>query len=427
MGIGIRELFYEGLAYAGGVLISCGPSQLFGTIKGGLDLYKLHTIQTKIAAIGQEFKNRESTGQAIKRSHYLSKYENKIREIKADLLALIPFVGALLSWRMYAKEQSFSNLPILEYAIPQFVGDGYKIVAARIFYPLSNSPEEPKEKAAGLQVKIPVEDASGVRLLDARYLQNPENPNKKCVVLFHGNAMTCDDIAPWADYYYMKGFDVLMPTMGGYPGSEGVKTTEESSYRDVEAILRYLENQGVTHVGYHGLSIGGTLAFQAATSQTAATKLKTTFVIADQTFTTAVDVAENTVRNNDLAYLAPFARGAARTSCPEMLPVVLDDKGTQTVTDGLDNKRKAALLAQKEIPLLVIGSDEDVLMGKNKKEDGLYETTMGDDLLKARYGTVSEDQRIMLHGPHCSYFGFDPKAIQKLGAFLSKVSPEDKK
>ena len=63
----------------------------------------------------------------------------------------------------------------------------------------------------------------------------------------------------------------------------------------LRGFISFLQRQGVTAVGYHGISIGGTLAFQAATAETRATTVKTKFVVADQTFTKPADVAANYV------------------------------------------------------------------------------------------------------------------------------------
>ena len=49
--MGMRALG-EGLAYMTGVILSCGPSQMFGLIKGGIDLTKLAKIHWKISKIG---------------------------------------------------------------------------------------------------------------------------------------------------------------------------------------------------------------------------------------------------------------------------------------------------------------------------------------------------------------------------------------
>ena len=86
----------------------------------------------------------------------------------------------------------------------------------------------------------------------------------------------------YAQHYLEKGWNVLLPTMGGYPGSEPVDggTSEASSYQDVEAIKIWLEKEKkVKTVGYHGVSIGGTLAFQAAAPEETNSSLKPAFLI----------------------------------------------------------------------------------------------------------------------------------------------------
>ena len=93
---------------------------------------------------------------------------------------------------------------------------------------------------------IPVESRGEDQFLDAMFLQGIDtSPNAPAVVIFHGNGVTCYQMYEMGKWYQNQGYNVLMPTMGGYPGSPGVHTSEASSYQDVEAIKKYLEKRGL--------------------------------------------------------------------------------------------------------------------------------------------------------------------------------------
>ncbi|MBS0655943.1 MAG: hypothetical protein JSR46_09215, partial [Verrucomicrobia bacterium] len=274
------NLVVDGLAVTASFLLSCGPSQLFGLIKGGIDLVRLAKIQYKISQVNEEIKSLQTGGlgekkvenltvKLAKRASYESKYESKLRDLTADAVALIPFVGAILSWRVFSGDWGAPGRDIVEHAIPQMLGDHSKVIAP-IFYLLSGSGNsQPMPEGAG----IPVVDTSGVRQLNFIFHQHDSERPRPTVVIFHGNKMTGEHMDTFGDFYHSLGYDVLMPTIGGYPGSDQVETSEESTYRDVEGIKKFLQLKGVTEVGYHGFSIGGSLAFQAAVGATSATAL----------------------------------------------------------------------------------------------------------------------------------------------------------
>ncbi len=439
----LRAVVADGAAYALGVLLSCGPSQIFGIVKGTIDLVKLAMLQVKISKVEDEIcklQQAVSIGNKkitvltnieeqleIKLAEYtehLSDFESKTTDLKADTLALLPFVGAIFSWRLYSKDIAGPSTAGYEYAVPQLAKDCSKKLAGMILYPLSGKKREFEGYPEG-QVKIPVIDASGKRMLYASYWRHDPDKARETVVIFHGNGMTADDMGSWQRYYYRQGYDVLAPTMGGYPGSDPVETCEASTYCDVNAIKQFLQAEGVSQAGYHGLSIGGTLAFQAAVGETTAAKVQTKFVVADQTFTTASEVAANVVENVGAGGIAPLARGSARAAVPAGRQVRLD-KNTITKTDGLDNRAKAERLKAGNIPLLVIASNQDRLMGKNKQENDTFTHNFADELFEARYGAQGgpvDTNKIMLDGGHCSFFGSDMQAVRLMKHFLKASMP----
>lgn len=389
----VKEVF----SYATAFLLSCGPSQIFGLVKGALDLYRLVKIQNKISAIGKELATASSPTSLLANRAKLIRLESKKEEkqlsLQADCLALLPFCGAMLSWRAFDSTKSIKGSIMPEFAMKHLLENHQKLLAKTLFYPLSGMsfPHDdylPHAEKVAIQVFDP-KSTNHSRYLTAKFLRHDALLPRPTVVCFHGNYMTGDQMINAAQKYYNQGYDVLCPTMGGYEGSDPVKTDEESSYRDVEGIKLFLQKEGVTEAGYHGLSIGGSLAFQAATGASAST-VQTKFVVADQTFTSAMDVAENIISSNVSRLIAPFAKGVARACFPKGRKILLGEN-VVTETDGLDNLKKAALLAERNIPLFVIKASLDHIMGSSLSAHGRrYEHNFADDLIKARYGTDSK-------------------------------------
>jgi len=425
----IREVFSYGAAF----LLSCGPAQVFGLIKGAIDYFRLSKLQSKIAAVSAEVESLQrqaNTGIALlakkaKKVHLESKLQERKDSLFADCLALIPFVGAIFSWRVFCKNSPCDAQDMPEYAVKHLLENHPKTFAQLLFYPLAGQAQEDEDwYREAATVKIGVFDPKAkdnVRFLTAKLRQHDNQHPRPTVVLFHGNMMTGDQMSDRANMYFRQGYDVLCPTMGGFPGSDPVKTCEESSYRDVEGIKRHLERLGVKEVGFHGLSIGGSLAFQAAVGATNAKELKVKFVMAEQTFTSAIDAAANVAGNTISPSLKPFARGVARASFPQKRKIMLAED-VIIETDGLDNRKKAELMKEKKIPLFVMKSTQDHIMGRDPSPDGnVYLANFADDLLQARYDDAPEKNNFIdtIFGGHCESFRNTPK----WRAFLEQAMP----
>ncbi|CRX38241.1 hypothetical protein [Estrella lausannensis] len=411
----IGKVFANVGLYTAGVILSCGPSQVYGVIKGAIDLVKLVGLKISLSQLKQHEKalNKHAITQ-IK-----NEIEGKKTSLKADAVAMIPLIGAIFSWRVLAppeKAWSLNALKGVEHAAAHMLNDFHSQIRA-ILYPLGNDAianTERYEQARALTkqeivsgqlphaklVEIPVAIRSSH--LEALELTHPktEGTDPPTVVLFHGNAMIGPEMLSIGHYYFSKGFNVLMPTMGGYPGSPGCKTSEATSYQDVEAIKSYLINKGVKDVGYHGLSIGGTLAFQAATAPTSNTeKLRTKFVVADQTLASARDVMATVVRNLGFGAVDRIAKGVALNAAPPSHKVAVGN-GEYVYTDGCDNLKKAKILGEKKIPLFAIEADQDALMKNNANSA----KDAAGKLISNCYGKEESGHLIRINGPHSSYF-----------------------
>ena len=136
----------------------------------------------------------------------------------------------------------------------------------------------------------------------------------------------------------------------------------------MEAVKRYLSQYGVTQVGYHGMSLGGALALQAAAIESSV-KLETLFVTVDKTFASAKDVGGNAVRNMlQETFIFEFAgRGVLGAAIRPGLSVELPG-GKVVKTDGYNNLAKVKMLREKRIPLTCVKGEYDHIMGLGKKK-----------------------------------------------------------
>lgn len=220
--------------------------------------------------------------------------------------------------------------------------------------------------------------------------------NNTTVVIFHGNGMVGAEMYKTASYYLTQGYDVLMPSIGGYPGSPGVETSEESIYQDVEAIKLFLENElRVTNVAYHGTSIGGVLALQAGTNINTDSKLKTQFVVADKTFSSAAEVGENMLLNEGKPLLSKLVKNVIKKGFPAQRIIQVPGE-KETLTDGMNNLEKVKQLALNNIPLVVIDARQDDFMGREevlgkRGGDREFNKNFGDDLCES-YNKMNHSQ-----------------------------------
>lgn len=360
-------------------LLSCGVSQIFGAVKlimdtGSLlsEFAKRYKIEREItlACEGQQIDRIDRIAERLKIKkeelsterigQYLQaaqeKRKDKInrlyRSLKADLCALIPLVGAHLSWRVATGYKGKSCVPFVSRGI-QHLFENVPHLASKPFF--WNSNQEVKDDPA-----IAVQTALKTRWLTPHIyypkgfgFENRAEAFRTCptVVLFHHQSGTAANMRAEAEMYTQLGFCALAVTIGGYPGSPGVKTSEASICQDIEAIKQYLKKQGVTKVAWHGKSMGSGLALHAAADENPE-GLKTLFVVADKPYNSVKGVGSNVA--------GPFGKGFLKAGLPSKQSVELPG-GRKIKTDGFNNLKKAKKLQEKEIPLFCI-------MGKGSKD-----------------------------------------------------------
>lgn len=412
--------------------LSCGPSQAFGLIKLIVDsclLLKDSIIYAKIKINCSSFAKsgvagnprmtrivKEKLGlrenQAItdeqlstyiesKKQRKSEKISRLFRSILADFVAMVPLIGAHLSWRIATNYTGFSYRPFITRSITQAFEHQERILSKMLF---PNSIWVSKNLSDDeCRVKISVDTSTKHREIDCFLFRAPCNVEGEytnpTVILCHPMGGTGLKIPNLIDIYLKEGYNVASFTICGYQGSEGAASSEAHIYQDMEAVKKYLSDLGVTQVGYHGRSLGGAVAMQGGAGESNVS-LETLFVVADQTFTTAKDVAGN--------LLGPIGRGAMAAGIPSDRLVELPG-GLWTRTDGFDNVNKAKKLAEKNIPLYCIKSDKDFVMGWNKGKDKKYKHNFADILL-AQNAEWSGNM-IEIEGSHCTCIKTEDKSI----------------
>jgi hypothetical protein len=449
---GIKEF----IAFIATTALSCGVSQIFGTIKLIVDTRLLFSNQTKAQKISQaieyihknsaDFKNIEMIDTIARRlriqkeelsletvNMYLAAHSRKAeaktarlyRSLKADACALIPLIGAHISWRIATEYKGKSFTPVFSRGIqhllenfpkrsskPFFWGRGQKMVDGiykECYIPVNTSTKNRSiiafcEKAItdlSIMNRAIIKKLSGVSLkfnydkYDSKKFTEIENSfsDHPTVVVFHHNAGGGHSMRERGEIYRRVGFNVLLVTIGGYPESTRITTSEGSMYQDVEAVKQYLKAKGVKEVAWHGESMGTGLAIHAAADLNPE-GLKTLFVVADQPYNSAAGVAGN--------MFGPLGEGVLRAGLPEGRPVELPG-GREIFTDGLDNLKKTEKLKELGIPLICSEGAQDFFMGRNKV-NGRYQANFATDLLKKRY-SKNERSRFIIkedraHGGH---------------------------
>ena len=232
----------------------------------------------------------------------------------------------------------------------------------------------------GTELPITVDRGDGDNhQIKCRYYEStcdPTNPDpdittkvdksKPTMVVFHGNGGTGDDMCQTANYYKELGWNVVTVTMGGYPGSdEGLRTTEATTIQDTKAVLDHLKKEhGVTTIGVHGYSIGGSLAINA-TRLSPDVKL----VVADRTFTTARNVGGNLVRNLfGIVSKKVAPEGATKSVVGTVFPKGKSVPGVSEgiKTNGLNNIESVENFNGHFVS---VGGTNDFLMQKHGKGD----------------------------------------------------------
>jgi hypothetical protein len=405
---------------------SCGPSQLFGCIKLIVDAVLLQVNKSRKSTITSNIHNIQNDWSAFKTSATVSliakklgietdnltqemaenyfnaknrKVEAKIdqlyRSLRADAYALIPLVGAHISWRVATGYEGKSFTPIFSKAVEQLLEHSKTAASRPLFF--GRKPKATNAVGAVAGEYIDVSTSTKNRKIQIFYdfatgNYSAKQKQRPTVVLFHPNMGHAERLAESAEFYREKGYNTLAVTLGGYKNSPGVTTSEKSMYQDIEAVKSYLASMGVTEVAYHGFSLGTGAAMQAATGESLVKSLKTLFVVLDQPYTSAEAVGDN---------VAGFlGKGVLSAGCPVGLDVELPG-GLWTKTDGLNSLRKVDKLKEENIPLICFEAKKDALMGR-KEENGNYTENFAQDLLTARYGNTPDRAKnlVSLSGEH---------------------------
>lgn len=401
--------------YIIGGLLSCGVSQVVGIVglvgtgvKSLWDIAHKTFYESKLKNCHKEF----YTEYKNKLTKYNDRLHNDKNYAKTFGLSMIPIAGIYLA----SKHGSFGGE-----LVAQKVGKFKPIrkVVRFMAYPYSKMSVKKWEaktgrsfvetrkntlkKLGGEQTHLTTKDG---RRLDAVWVASA-NSKAPTVIVFHGNNMILDDMAPVADFFKENEMNVLLVTMGGYPNSsDSIRTTELSTYHDAQAAVDYTLNrtgQPIDRALAYGYSIGGSLAFQAGAANPGL------HVISAQTFSDLKSVPGNVLpkRGPDV-----LGRGFFRSEFS-----VGKNDGTYT-RDGLNNRKKAELL---QGTYFGIQSSQDQLM---RDHDG---HNLNEDLVEAylkhpsRQHLNKDDISLEFTGKHGASFTHFSHARYKVAQHLRNI------
>ena len=154
----------------------------------------------------------------------------------------------------------------------------------------------------------------------------PAGEPRAVLLFFHGNAGNISHRLDSLSIFHELGLSVLIFDYRGFGRSEGT-ISEEGSYRDAEAAVRYLmKERGVPRqkIVYFGRSLGGAIAARLAMRVTPAA------VILESTFTSVPDLAAKLYPVLPVRLLSRFSYNTKEyleaVSCPVLIVHSADDE-----------------------------------------------------------------------------------------------------
>ncbi len=85
--------------------------------------------------------------------------------------------------------------------------------------------------------------------------------NGAVIILSHGYKMTCSEMIPIAAVLVKHGYGVILPDQRAHGRSEGEQITfGHHEWRDLDAVVNFLEQRKISKIGIFGNSMGGAMA-----------------------------------------------------------------------------------------------------------------------------------------------------------------------
>lgn len=246
---------------------------------------------------------------------------------------------------------------------------------------------KPSEKMAHLgaeQGYVKVDRGDGLEHeIRCQHINTTGNHVDQTVLIFNPPEAVAEEMAEAALLFKKAGWNVMLVTLGGYPGSDQeVLTDEISVIQDVNAVLKLLDNIGVDNIGLYGPSISGTAASMHAINLSDKVKC----FVPDRPFTSPTSLVGNTIKNfGGIGKIIPtgLAKALMSVTFPTEIPVpgVTGKDGQPYKTDGFANVDK---IANYHGIFRAIGADQDYLMGKDFEEKfGRYRSNFAEILSNA--------------------------------------------
>lgn len=412
------------------VAFTLGASQLTGALVIVAQLVdavrNLYLIAHQTLAIWKEafFNTHKLEAMACVRHNTIEDLKHNALRILIAMISMIPLVGLIGAGALLLliDSESISQHAVtteeqMTEALAHHLVGGLPLingVFSRILYQLNGaSLQEHLSNLGSLQqkqieqykrdvpvhtIQIPVERGDNkLHHISCVYIPRigPEDSSAPTAILFHpsgmigetmlgirlveGRAAHAHILVEPIQHLRKIGWNVLLPTIGGYPGSdEGLETNECTIIQDVDAVLKKLDQDNVKNILVNGYSLGSALSMQAAQISE-----KIQMVMLEKPFDNLVHASEISwdlmlqriqaqVKDSKILSIFKFLfppvviRGLCRSILPigRWVPGVKTKEGQQFTTDGYNNTKKVTSYAKH---LCVLADVNDEMMSVSKK------------------------------------------------------------
>lgn len=233
-------------------------------------------------------------------------------------------------------------------------------------------------------------------------------PTDKTVVLFHPNAGVLDGMLTEAMYFKKKGFNILMVTTGGNPGTQGnppFVVNQASLSRDVTAVKNWLDANNVSkdNILAYGHSMGGSMALDMGARHPGV------HVIANKTFSVLTEVPKTMINLPVITDLAAklLKKGTeitpeqmSQAATPEQKPLfagVTQKPYFEETEDNFIGKHKSQLPPTESEELAVIKEEPAAIQEEAKLPEKDFDNTEKASLLKGRLAVIGSKDDWMMH------------------------------
>lgn len=198
----------------------------------------------------------------------------------------------------------------------------------------------------------------------------PKDDSRGVLLFCHGNAGNIGHRLESIRLFHQLGLDILIFDYRGFGQSEG-KTTEEGTYKDAEAIWRYLVNErqvSPDRIVIFGRSLGGAVASWLASRYTPG------LLVLESTFTSISDIAASIYPYLPVRLLLRFKYNTAEYLGEVNCPILIIHSRDDEMMPFSHGQRLFEIASQPKEFLEIAGThNEGFITSGTKYMDGLSE------------------------------------------------------